>query len=413
MAPAAYSGTMRLLGVVPTSVPFFDGTYVLGAAECARRGIDVNLTNPCDPEGRVYDYSPLLLDIMPPGVAVSWTIPAGMLLIAVFCAVLTLLPAPRRWPDLAVMVLAVLSPMTVYALERANIDAFILPVMVLAGLALHGPMGRRLLGYALALFAGLLKFYPLAALVIVARERLRVALLLGGVTVIALAGFIWIYAGTLFHSIANRPVGFTFTDGFAAANLPDGMAEILAPVAAGHEWAEHAVAWIPLVLGTLLTLRLLLQAFRYAGRIPITVLHETETVFLVIGAALVAGCFLTGLSFYYRGVDLLLVLPGLLLLRPIDKTAADMVKAILFLMWSEAIRQGMIRLFPAIGLSPDLDNKIRAVFWLIRELVWWRVAGALLGIVLWFVLASECGLWLRGHIRRLGLPDPLPITEAS
>jgi hypothetical protein len=64
-AYSLYFGALRLLGIDPFSFPFLDTHAVLAAAECARQGIQVYLSNPCDVLGRPHVYSPLWLAIVP------------------------------------------------------------------------------------------------------------------------------------------------------------------------------------------------------------------------------------------------------------------------------------------------------------------------------------------------------------
>lgn len=402
--PPLYDLVLRVVGLEPQSAPFLDATYVLGSARCARDGVDVYLANPCDPLGRPYDYSPLLLDLLPPSVSVGWATAAGLTLAMAFPLSLAFLPFRAAAPDALVMTAAGLSTMVVYALERANIDAAILVAMIGAAALAGRTLPARLAGDGVILFAGLLKFYPCAALVAIGRERWRLALALGAAAALAIALFVLRYRADLFRAVGNRPAGFSFTDGFAAANLPEGLAYLLAPAAAGHPVLVAAVDWVPLAVSVVFAVRAIGQARRFAGRAELRAPEfwsSPAADFAVIGAALVAGCFLTGFSIYYRGVDFLLVLPGLLSLArsPLDegggRTARRVVQAILFLMWSECLRTAIVKDLPATGLSLVAVNNVNAVFWLIRELVWWRVIAVLLGILLAFAATTELGRWLR------------------
>jgi hypothetical protein len=42
-------------------------------------------------------------------------------------------------------------------------------------------------------------------------------------------------------------------------------------------------------------------------------------------------------------------------------------------------------------LSPTASRGVQAVFWLVKELVWWRVIAVLAGLILCFVATSEIG----------------------
>jgi hypothetical protein len=54
---------------------------------------------------------------------------------------------------------------------------------------------------------------------------------------------------------------------------------------------------------------------------------------------------------------------------------------ILFLKWSECFREALLKLYPALGLSQRLSNILVALFWTVRELIWWRVVALLSAIL--------------------------------
>lgn len=56
-----YEDILRSYGIVPFRFPFVDISGSLAAWECARQGIDVILSNPCDVLNRGYNYSPIWL----------------------------------------------------------------------------------------------------------------------------------------------------------------------------------------------------------------------------------------------------------------------------------------------------------------------------------------------------------------
>ena len=114
--------------------PFVDTRFVLAQLECWRRGIDVYSVNPCDPLGRLQDYSPLWLrlDFIPADPA--WVMPFGLALDLMFLAALFALPLPRL--DRAgrtVMSLAMVSTASIFAMERGNIDLLVFALCVVVG----------------------------------------------------------------------------------------------------------------------------------------------------------------------------------------------------------------------------------------------------------------------------------------
>lgn len=154
---AVYFGVLRLFAFEPFRFPFLDIHGVLSGAQCYRLGVDVYSANPCDALGRVYDYSPLWLRIVPKFLDSASTTTSGLALGLLFIASLMALCRPVSRRELLLITFVAISPMTVYALERANSDV-ILFLLVLAGIGLlRTCRPARFAAYALFLFAGLLK----------------------------------------------------------------------------------------------------------------------------------------------------------------------------------------------------------------------------------------------------------------
>jgi hypothetical protein len=124
-------------------------------------------------------------------------------------------------------------------------------------------------------------------------------------------------------------------------------------------------------------------------RAAIAELPDAERVFMVIGSAVIAGCFFAGQSIGYRGIFLLLVMPGLLALSRAgsrERRALCLGSAIVIvlLMWGECLRQA-------------LDGGFG--FWLLRELGWWWSVSLMLALVAAFLRESPV---LRGASAWLG-----------
>ncbi len=168
-AHSLYFGALRLLGVEPFAFPFLDTHAVLAAAECARQGIEVYLANPCDALGRPHAYSPVWLSIVPGALGVRATGWVGAGLDLLFLLSLVAVLRPRTAKELLILGLAAVSPMTVYALERANNDLVVFLLVIFGAIVYTMPRRHRLFSYCPFVAAGLLKYYPLALLVLAAR----------------------------------------------------------------------------------------------------------------------------------------------------------------------------------------------------------------------------------------------------
>lgn len=185
--------------------------------------------------------------------------------------------------------------------------------------------------------------------------------------------------------------------GFGSVNLPfDGakFALQLFPGLGQFAWFTT----LPYVIMAILLIITGVQVIRLARNGSLASafakMPERDAMFLVIGAALVVGCFFTGLSNAYRGIHLIFVVVGLIAMRRVTDnpaTRAMLTRAItivLLLMWEALVRQALPHKIPGPGL-PGLALSASAVFWFIREVLWWRLAALLLGMLAIFGFRTE------------------------
>jgi hypothetical protein len=131
---------------------------------------------------------------------------------------------------------------------------------------------------------------------------------------------------------------------------------------------------------------------------------DRDAMFLVIGAALTAGCFFAGQSVACKGIYLIFVVAGLVAMRRVADTGkarailSETLITVVLLMWEEFFRRALIyeitgsvqarALLHEIA-RPGLGLGLYALFWFIRELLWWRLAALLLAVLAIFGLRSE------------------------
>ena len=235
-------------GVFP--YPFLDWIFVPAQIDCWRQGVDVYVATACDPLNRPMSYSPLWLRLtfIPTGkAAVAWT---GLGLDVLFIAMLGFLPRPRRRLDFAIVALAVFSSATILALERANADLVLFAVAVFAGMCLERRLAARVIGYCAILLAGLLKFYPLVMLILLARERVARCIALGLAAVALLGGLAFAYRNELARMLPNVPHWNYFEpDIWGSMRLPGGSVTVLRAIGFPEAWVgepgwAHPVCWI-------------------------------------------------------------------------------------------------------------------------------------------------------------------------
>jgi hypothetical protein len=279
--------------------------------------------------------------------------------------------------------------MVVFALERGNPDILLFLLALAVGLLAERGLTARMIGYGLTLVAALVKYYPAVVFIVLFRERPAVFAAMAVAVTVLLAGFFAAWHADIVRGLANMPPGPYNTDLFAAKNLPFLVGLIIEDAAAPSTNAT-AVKWVVTgglyagLAGTALAIcgRLLRLPELRAG---IAGLSGRERMLLVIGSAVIAGCFFTGQSIEYRGIFLLLVLPGLLGLprsggRGLRTLCLATAVVIVLLMWGEALRRA-------------LDGGFG--FWLVRELGWWWSVSVMLAVLGDFL--RESPVW-RGAI---------------
>jgi len=399
-----YDQILTAYGIVPFRFPFVDISGSLAAWECARQGVDVILSNPCDVLHRGYNYSPLWLAAADIPLGVADTTAVGWSLGRLFIASLSLLPPPREPREVILTITATMSTMVVFGLERANPDLFLFMFALSAGLLAEGRLGGRLLGYCIALLAALLKYYPIMLLMIVFRERISVLLAVLLLAVGLLVVFWAFYHADVARGLPHVASGRYDTDLFAAKNLPF-MVGIMAENAAGPSPSAAAVGYIATVGLYAALVGALFAIYRRLEGLPelraaLASLPRRERILLVIGSAAIVGCFFAGQSIGYRGVFLLLVLPGLLAvarspLRELRVLGVGTSIVIVLLMWGECLRLALHRALELPGISEVLSNEAKIQFWLLRELCWWWVVSVMLAVIVDFLRDSPVvrGAW--------------------
>jgi len=369
-----YGAILKLWGVRSFDFPFVDTDTVLSAVRCLNRGIDVYVVNPCDVLGRVYDYSPLwmVLTIFP--MTPRWLSPIGLGLDVVFLGSLLLLPPCRRWADTVIVTLGVVSSATVFAVERGNNDLLLFVLDASAASLVRFSPAIRLLGYGFALLAGLLKYYPMAVLAIVLRER---TVRFWGITLAAVAitfCFVIVTWHDLSRALAIIPTGSYFSDMFGAITVAGGLTQRLHLPHIVQPILRDAMTLGALALGIRIGLQR--ETIERVQR-----LSEAERNFLLVGALLILAAFFTAQNIGYRAIHLILILPALCAIR--RHSASGWMRLLPFaavlILWSEGWRNGAMSLAPMLGAH--WHGRMSWLCWLIRESLWWWLTKMLIALI--------------------------------
>src|SRR5262245_25985950 len=400
LEPESYHRVIAFIGIEPSRFPFLDFQFILTAVDCWQRGVDVYANNPCDALDRPFSYPPLWLrfSILP---SKDWTNLLGMCLTVTFFLALAALPPPRSGKELLARLVATLSPTTVFALERGNIDLLMFVIATAAGVLLLRPLRARVTGYAIIIIAGLLKIYPFVLMVLTLRERPRVFLWVNGA-----AAAVVLAAGVYFHAelvkmVPNIPRGQPFSVfAFGAHLVPVlisqrlGTAVHFGVVELGLIKVASFVALVLAMAGWFFRMVRWRDFCVALGRLP-----EPEKMFLLIGATLICGSFLTGSNIGYRGIHVLFTLPGLLTMARTESDMRVQRVAVLgcvlvvtltwagFLMWD-----GTFPRIVASWIGSVPSGRLTRGLWFLVEMAWWLVSTIFIAI-----LIGCCSKWLEGR----------------
>ena len=394
--PRIYALIMHVLGVDSWKFPFLDLSGVLASIECHRNGVDVFFENPCDPLHRLHTYSPLWL-YLPISHPLTLLVPLGLVSFAAFGAAIFAILRPETRREAVIFTLAAASPTSVFALERANVDVILFAFLAFAAQMLSKRFAGRISAYLIMLTMASLKFYPAAALVSVVRERFAVASVVALISISA--GAMLFAAFPVEMALIPRIAAHgAFVGGFfGATNLPSGLAVAFtsgtdALLGGASEAPRNVSMWLLVPMLGLWSILLTFSANRL--RVLDTQMSSGDWNLLIVGAAVIVGCFFLGQNIDYRMIFLLLPLPALVRGAQAERTLAIASYAVLFMLWSDLIRQYVFALMP---------KNVSFAYWVVREAAWWTIT-AILGAVIAAHVANQFAdriyrvLHMRGRI---------------
>ena len=140
-------------------------------------------------------------------------------------------------------------------------------------------------------------------------------------------------------------------------------------------------------------------------RAALASLPGLERILPVIGSAVITGCFFAGQRVGYRGVFLLLAMPGWLALSRSSVREVRVVSfgtgiVIVLLMWGECLRLALDYGLEQWSVVEPLASEAKIQFWLVCELCWWWTVSVILAVLGDFVSESP----IVPHFRRVIRP---------
>lgn len=350
------------LGVNQLSPAFFDLHNATSAADCAKKGFDPLVEDPCDAERRPLNYPRAWLLLVPSG----WDGRARVVLgtgmaLAVLGGFLAFLGRLRPREGVLAALLAV-SPALLLLYERGNVDGWVfLLCLAAAPLLASAREWRRDAGVALVSLAAVMKLFPaviLPALLVLHRRdprtHARVAVAAG-----LLASYAWWTRGDIAMILRTVPRSAIHSYGANTVALRLGSGADLRP------WFLAAAA-IVFVAAAVIA--------RVQPRLP--ALDEGRAgVAFVGGAAVYVGTFAAGVNWAYRLVFLLMLVPQLVAWGREEGSARSLSRAI----WPLALLPAYCSLVPLPGQSYVPRDSLAIAG--ISDVASWALALLLVGLL--------------------------------
>ncbi len=400
-ARETYASVLTAWGINPFRFPFLDIGGSLSAWDCARRGIDVVIADPCDVLHRGYNYSPFWQTLSWIPLHLSDRPFVGFCLGATLIFSLGLLPPSQSLLELLCRCAATVSTMVVFAVERANPDLLLFLMTMAVAASASRSFGWRSGAYAVAMLEAAIKYYPVALLALIVRERGWRLAVVGAVIGLIGATFLYAYGPDISRGLPHIAAGSPFGDMFGAKNLifgsylliHDALAAVGGVTSASIAKILNLIFQMAWLSGLLAFARKLWNGGDW--RASVWVLPTWTRDLLACGALIIVGCFFAGQSVGYRGVFLLMILPGLAALARADvggfvaPSARFAMIAIVPLMWYRPIWEFL----------PSSETEVwradlawgYAFIWLTNEVAWW---------LLILVLCMVLGGWILSQSAR-------------
>jgi hypothetical protein len=311
---------LNKLGVFDYGMWFLDSYAILAASDTRQAGVDPVQPMAFDIQHRAHIYSDWWYGVGQLGLTRDDNFLLGGLWVLAFVLATWIFLRPKSGWETAWYLCLFISPPVLLAVNRANNDLVIFVLLVFAALVL----ARQALPHIAAAIAALavatgLKYYPIVggAVFLLVRPRSRLI-----ATLVAAA----VVLGAVMASV-GAALGRANLNGISVSIYTFGAPVILRDL--GWEGPRALVAGV-VIMAVLVGASIFWRGLRVmdGAKSP-----ATQAAF-VLGAAMLVGCFLTGISFAYRCAFLLLVAPWLWeqrTLRTDAKWAVWLTAAVLWL----------------------------------------------------------------------------------
>lgn len=298
-----YEETWQLWGVPTEMPPFKDFRLIPGSAESFRNGFEPSITNPGDPNGRIFNYPAFWRLFFYTNIAQDDTIWIAILMLVLFFLGVILFPRKLSIPGAFWMLLIVFSPASMLLYERGNADLIVFFICVLIILAAGYSANLTLV---LILFGAVVKMFPFFGMTVLLKEPNRrfYMLLAAGIIFMVAYSIMTIGSQSAAWNTTMRGDGISY-GAFVLITRFNYYAQFYLPnFLSLSQW---------MVLFEALALVLILLAVIPAVRAsnPLLSSSDRNLAAFRMGASIYVGTFLLGNNWDYRLAFLILVVPQL------------------------------------------------------------------------------------------------------
>ena len=387
---AVWPGLFLCAGVSHSQGWFLDSYAILAANDAAVAGMNPYAVNSLDPMGRPHVYSRWWLELSSWGWTREDNFMLGGLFVVAFVTAAFCLLRPRSAREAGLYFMMAGSPAVLLGVERANNDLLIVAILAtMVPLLANRREWVRWLALVPWVVATLLKFYPAAALVVLMVGASRREVVGRTLVAVVLLAWMWPYLRDDYARVSTiipRPVGLQTLGAaqvFVAANLP-----------------KNSAAYCGLLAGAIAGVFFWIK--RRGNVEPGESRWGSEEIAFWLGSVMLLGCFFSGISYAYRYVYTLLMVPwlwkraqGAEPAPPMRRVAGLALGLLLAVVWFDGL------VFAVLARLKDvrpLDELVALADFL--ALCWQPVVWVLMLVLLHLVAGHGSRIW--GMIRHGG-----------
>jgi hypothetical protein len=294
--------------------PFLDLMNLTSGWECARRGVEVLASNPCDPSGRPANYPTIWIWFSWLGLGPRENTLLGIVVALVFFVAALALIRKASIGLGIVYALGLISPAVMLGVERGNPDLLVFAIVVAALLLLRRRAKLlRAAAHGLLFLAAVLKLFPAFAFLLVLGQRLRWRLLAGGALVLGFAAYLLATLGDIrtMQRTVSQEIWYSYGAGVGIDALDDIVHGIGFQQGLHRRHADGLLVLAAVIAALALAAWLAWRRRALAGRPGVGSGRDLAFDGFVAGAAIFVGSFALMHNWDYRLSFLLLTIPQL------------------------------------------------------------------------------------------------------